>query len=87
MKRIKMWSKVFKYIGFASLITFVLIIIRIRIGFEYPSQSELYSTLKNVKFIPLIIGVLTLMIGFAVNSIYTEISKLSISIGNKKADR
>ena len=84
MKNTKKWWNLFISIGYISIITFLLIEFRIKIGFEYPSEQQYYSTLNNIKYIPLILGVLSLMIGYAIKSIYSEVLRMFLDLDNKR---
>jgi hypothetical protein len=68
----KRWSAVFLWIGRISIITLLLVLFRLKIGFEIPTQQQLKMTLTNIKYVLLILAPLSLMIGYAIKSIYTE---------------
>ena len=83
MENTKKWSKAFIYIGYISIALFLLVTIRIKIGFEYPSQQQYYLTLTNIKFILLILAPFSLMIGYAIKSIFTEVLRIFRNSDNK----
>ena len=87
MENIKRWSNAFIWIGRISLIMLLLVIFRLKIGFEIPTEAQYKLTLINIKYILLILAPLSLMIGYAIKSIYTETRRLFHIANNKTMDK
>lgn len=83
MENIKKWSNAFILIGCILIIIFLLVILRIKIGFEYPDEQQYYLALTNIKYILLIMGTFLIMIGYAFRSIYTEILRMFLDLDTK----
>jgi len=72
----KRWSNVFIWIGRISIIVLLLVIFRLKIGFEIPTEAQYKLTLTNIRYLLLIIAPLTLMIGYSIKSLCAETLRL-----------
>lgn len=87
MEKTKRWSNVFIWIGRISIIILMLVIFRLKIGFEIPTEAQFKLTLTNIKYMLLISAPLSLMIGYAIRSIHAETLRLFHKSNNKTMDK
>ncbi|MBU3143880.1 hypothetical protein [Clostridium sp. CF012] len=60
-----------------------MVIFRLKLGFEFPSETQYELMLTNIKYILLVLAPLSLMIGYAIKSIYIEALRLFSNSDNK----